>query len=124
MNLGRAFRDGNGVEANQIVAMRLFRQVCSRTPVPGSDEDAANIARACSLAGTALLFGNGVQRNIREGLTLLEKGCAAAGTFGCYNLGTITTTGPAWRRTRIARSHTTSARATTATRRRAGDLRR
>jgi TPR repeat protein len=89
VNLGRAFRDGNGVEANQVVATRLFRQVCSRTPVPGSSEDEANIARACSLAGTASLFGNGVQRDIREALALLEKGCAAGDTFGCYNLGTI-----------------------------------
>jgi TPR repeat protein len=89
VNLGRLFRDGKGVEANQTVAMRLFRQVCSRTSIRGSQEDAANIARACSLSGTALLFGNGVQPNVAEGLTLLEKGCGENDTFGCYNLGTV-----------------------------------
>ncbi|MGZ4777864.1 MAG: PDZ domain-containing protein [Thermoanaerobaculia bacterium] len=89
VNLGRSFRDGNGVEKNQAVATRLFRQVCSRTPVRGSSEDGATIARACSLAGTALLFGDGVQPNVAEALTLLEKGCGENDTFGCYNLGTV-----------------------------------
>lgn len=89
VNLGRAYRDGTGVEQDQFLATRLFRQVCDRAPIAGSKEDASHIARACSLAGTASLFGEGAGRDIQQALTLLEKGCAAGDTFGCYNLGTI-----------------------------------
>ena len=87
VNLGRMFRDGEGVEANQTVATRLFRDVCGRTPL--SDEDAGNIARACSLAGTAYLSGAGVPKDVLHAIQLLEKGCAASDTFGCFNLGTV-----------------------------------
>ena len=89
VNLGRAYQDGTGVEKDQFLATRLFRQVCDRAPVAGSKEDASHISRACSLAGTASLFGEGAGRDIQQALTLLEKGCAAGDTFGCYNLGTI-----------------------------------
>ena len=89
VNLGRAYRDGTGVEKDRFLATRLFRQVCERAPIAGSKEDASHIARACSLAGTASLFGEGAGRDIQQALTLLEKGCAAGDTFGCYNLGTI-----------------------------------
>jgi TPR repeat protein len=87
VNLGRMFRDGEGVEQNQTVAARLFRDVCARSPL--SDEDAKNIARSCSLAGTAYLEGMGVPKDIKLALPLLEKGCAANDTFGCFNLGTV-----------------------------------
>lgn len=89
VNLGRLYRDGVGVKKDGAAATRLFRDVCGRKPREGDDEDAGNIARSCSLAGTAFLFGEGVPRNIPQALTLLEKGCAAADTFGCYNLGVI-----------------------------------
>jgi TPR repeat protein len=87
VNLGRMFRDGDGVEEHQTVATRLFRNVCSRSPL--SDEDAANIARACSLAGTAYLSGAGVPKDVLQALPLLEKSCAASDTLGCFNLGIV-----------------------------------
>jgi len=89
VNLGRLYRDGLGVKEDKAAAFRLFRDVCNRRPREGDAEDAGHIARACSLAGTALLFGEGVTKSIPSALSLLEKGCAAADTFGCYNLGTV-----------------------------------
>lgn len=93
VNLGRAFHAGRGTERNFAVSTRLFRDVCSRSPVPGSDEDAATIMRACSLAGTALVLGEGTTTDAKHGLSLLERGCAANDTFGCYNLGAFYETG-------------------------------
>ena len=93
VNLAKAFRAGRGTEKNDVVATRLFRDVCRRTGVPGSTEDAATIARACSLAGTALVLGQGVVSSPEEGLRLLEKGCSVDDTFGCYNLGAFYETG-------------------------------
>ena len=89
VNLGRLYRDGIGVKQDQQHAVRIFREVCDRGATPGDREDALNVARACSLAGTALLFGNGVARDIPPALALLEKGCLAGDTFGCFNLGVI-----------------------------------
>jgi len=93
VNLAKAFRAGRGTEKNDVVATRLFRDVCRRTPVPGSSEDAGTIARACSLAGTALVLGQGILASPDEGLRLLEKGCSVDDTFGCYNLGAFYETG-------------------------------
>ena len=89
VNLGRAFHAGRGTEKNFVISTKLFRDVCRRTPVAGSDEDAATITRACALAGTALVFGEGVPLNMKEGLLLLEQACSADDTFGCFNLGAI-----------------------------------
>lgn len=87
INVGRMYRDGSGVPADLPRATRIFRDLCQRRPRDGDEQDASNIARACSLAGTAFLLGNGVPRDIPLALTLLEKGCTAGDTFGCYNLG-------------------------------------
>ncbi len=87
VNAARMLREGSGVEADQFEATRIVRQVCDRTPV--NDEDGREIAHACSLAGTAFLVGEGAEKNLQLALPLLEKGCAANDTFGCYNLGTI-----------------------------------
>ena len=35
------------------------------------------------------LFGKNIERNVPPALALLEKGCNAADTFGCFNLGAI-----------------------------------
>ena len=82
-NLARMFAARNDHKAST----PIFREVCGRTPL--NDEDGRAIARACSLAGTAALFGQGIQRNIAEAVTLMEKGCTANDSFGCYNLGTM-----------------------------------
>ena len=87
VNLARMTRDGVGTKEDAFEATRLFRQVCDRAPI--NDEDAGEIARACSLAGTASLIGKGAPKDVERALTLLEKGCDAGDTFGCYNLGTI-----------------------------------
>ena len=90
VNIGRAYRDGRGVTKDQSRATRIFLDVCDRQPAPHDADEAQSIARACSLAGTAYLLGDGVGPDIKKALTLLEKGCAADDTsFGCYNLGTI-----------------------------------
>lgn len=49
VNLGRMLRYGVGVHADEREAMRIFREVCSRTAI--NEEDAREIADACSLAG-------------------------------------------------------------------------
>lgn len=89
VNLGRFYRDGIGVKEDHVEAARLFRMVCERRPA--DDEDAANIARACSLAGTEMVFGRGKRalRDLQRGRELLEKGCAANDAFGCFNLGVL-----------------------------------
>ncbi|HKO58027.1 MAG TPA: hypothetical protein VJ276_19320 [Thermoanaerobaculia bacterium] len=87
LNLGRLYRDGTGVPVDQRRAFRIFRELCGRTPRPGDEQDAANLARACSLAGTASLTAEGTTRDIPQALALLEKGCIAGDNFGCYNLG-------------------------------------
>ncbi len=87
INLGRFYRDGTGVAVDQRHALSLFRDVCDRSPL--NDEDAQNIARACSLAGTVLYLGKGLSRDMPAALALLEKGCDAADPFGCFNLGSI-----------------------------------
>ncbi len=89
VNLGRVYRDGLGIKQDQRLATRIFLDVCDRHPAPDDVEDAEAIARACSLAGTAYLLGNGVAADIKQTLRLLERGCAADDTFGCFNLGTI-----------------------------------
>lgn len=89
VNLGRAYRDGKGIAVDAYKALGLFRGVCERKVAPVDDQDAGNIARACSLAGTELLFGEGVVRDVPAALAFLEKGCAAKDTFACYNLGTL-----------------------------------
>ena len=89
MNVGRLYLAGNGVPKDEVKAIRLFRGVC-QSPQPEDDSEAAsNIARACSLAGTAMIFGDGVVKTVLQGLIFLEKGCAAGDTFGCYNLGVV-----------------------------------
>ena len=87
VNLGRMLRDGVGAKADSFESTRIFRQVCDRSPL--NDEDAGEIARACSLAGTASLTGKGAAKDIQQALALLEKGCAAGDNFGCYNLATL-----------------------------------
>jgi len=89
VNLGRAYRDGLGVQVDPYKAIGLFRGVCERKVPPVDDQDAGHMARACSLAGTAMLFGEGVVRDVPAALAFLERGCAVNDTFGCYNLGTI-----------------------------------
>lgn len=93
VNLGRFYRDGIGVKKDQRRSLSLFRLVCGRRPIPGDEEDAGTIARACSLSGTALLFAEGIPRDVPQALKLLERGCGADDTFGCYNLGAIYETG-------------------------------
>jgi TPR repeat protein len=83
VNLGRMLADRKAYRDST----PIFRQVCDRTPL--NDEDAHVISRACSLAGTASMFGNGTPMNIAEAVKLLEKGCAADDSFGCFNLATI-----------------------------------
>ena len=87
MNLCRSYRDGFGVEQDFFRATELFRDVCERKPEDADDSE--TIARACSLTGTAYLSGRGAPKDIQRALTLLEKGCDAGDTFGCYNLGTV-----------------------------------
>lgn len=82
LNLARMIRDGVGTKKNADEANRIFAEVCDRKPA--SSDEARDIARACSLAGTALLT-----KHIPQALTLLEKGCAANDSFGCFNLGAI-----------------------------------
>ena len=89
VNLGRLYRDGIGVKADPERAISLFREVCDRPSRLGDAEDAANIARACSSAGTTWLYGEGVARDIPRSLGLLEKGCRAGDTLGCFNLGVL-----------------------------------
>ncbi len=89
LNLGRMIRDGIGVSADHPRALRIFRDVCGRTPLSGDDEDAGNIVRACSLAGTESIFGKGLIHDVPDGLALLEKGCAGGDAFGCFNLGVV-----------------------------------
>lgn len=89
VNLGRAYRDGSGVKADPYKAIGLFRGVCNRQVAPVDDQDAVNIARACSLVGAAILFEEGVVRDVPAAVIFLEKGCAANDTFGCYNLGAL-----------------------------------
>jgi TPR repeat protein len=79
VNLGRLYRDGIGVTQDERRAITLFREVCDR-----GDE-----ARACSLAGTTLLFGKNVEHNVAQSLALLEKGCNGGDAFGCFNLGAV-----------------------------------
>jgi TPR repeat protein len=81
VNLGRVYRDGIGVKQDARRAIALFRDVCER--------GGAESAHACSLAGTTMLFGKNVERNLARSLALLEKGCNAGDTFGCFNLGAI-----------------------------------
>jgi hypothetical protein len=85
LNVGRMLREGGGVDRNDVEATRLFRAVCDRSPL--DDEDAKDVAHGCSLAGTAYLLGQGVAKDRPRAIALLEKGCAAADTFGCFNLG-------------------------------------
>jgi TPR repeat protein len=85
LNLGRLYRDGVGVKQDDERAMSLFQFVCDY------GTDAA--ARACSLAGTTLLFSKNLQHDVGGALALLEKGCNAGDTFGCFNLGAIYETG-------------------------------
>jgi TPR repeat protein len=87
LNLGRLYRDGTGVPVDLPRAFRIFRELCARTPRPADEQDATNLARACSLAGTASLLAEGTPRNIPDAITLMEKGCNAGDNFGCYNLG-------------------------------------
>ena len=87
VNVGRLDRDGIGVKADHPRALQIFRDVCGRTPRAGDAEDAGNIARACSLAGTDLIWGKELTHDIPEGLALLEKGCTRNDSFGCFNLG-------------------------------------
>src|SRR5439155_27051031 len=87
VNLGRMLSDGVGVKADPFEATRIFRQVCDRSPL--NDEDAGEIARACSLAGTASLIGKGAAKDIQAAMALLEKGCSAGDSFGCFNLATV-----------------------------------
>jgi TPR repeat protein len=85
VNLGRSYRDGIGVKEDQVEATRLFRSICEKGS-PDAD-DAEDIARACSNAGTRMVSGKGTSPDIAGGLRLLEKGCAAQDTLGCFNLG-------------------------------------
>ena len=87
VNLGRAYRDGIGTPVDAVRAMGLFRDVCERTPV--NEQDGQTIHRSCSLAGTIILFGKVPVRDVSRALSLLEKGCAAGDTFGCFNLGVL-----------------------------------
>ena len=87
VNLGRLYRDGIGVKADPERAIGIFREVCDRSPI--GTEDAEHIARACSSAGTTWIFTEGIAHDIPRALGLLEKGCAAGDTFGCFNLGVL-----------------------------------
>jgi uncharacterized protein len=87
INLGRMHRDAMGMKADPREALRLFRLACDRTP--RYDEEAEHVARACSLAGTILALGEAPLRDEAAGLKLLDKGCSANDTFGCYNLGVL-----------------------------------
>jgi TPR repeat protein len=87
VNLGRFYRDGTGVDVDARRALQLFRDVCERKPVDA--EDAGNIARSCSVAGTVMLYGKDVPRDTPRALALLERGCASNDTFGCYNLAVL-----------------------------------
>jgi TPR repeat protein len=86
INLGRMYRDGTGIPQDLARANRIFRELCDRRPRENDEQDASNLSRACSLAGTASLLGHGTPRDIPLALNLLEKGCAAGDTFGCFNL--------------------------------------
>ena len=89
VNLGRLYRDGIGVKADEREAIKLFREVCEAGATSDDSEDAGNVARACSLAGTAWLFAKVVARDVPQALALLEKGCSGGDSFGCFNLGTL-----------------------------------
>jgi hypothetical protein len=93
VNLGRVYRDGVGVKVDALEAIRLFRDACGQTPI--GDEDAGNIARSCSLAGTTMLFGKDIVPDLPPALALLEKGCNAGDAWGCFNLGALYETGDA-----------------------------
>jgi TPR repeat protein len=82
VNLARMIRDGVGTKQDVEEANRIFGDVCERSPI--NAEDRREIARACSLAGTALLT-----QHIPRALALLDKGCSAGDSFGCFNLGSV-----------------------------------
>jgi uncharacterized protein len=85
-NVGRLYRDGIGVKPDAQRAVAIFRDVCER----GDPNDAENAARACTDAGTTWIFGKGVvPRDVPTALALLEKGCNAGDSMGCFNLGTV-----------------------------------
>ena len=87
VNVARLLRDGTIVQRDDREALRILRDVCDRTPK--STEDGEAISRACSLAGTTILFGKDMVRDVEAALALLEKGCDAGDPFGCFNLATI-----------------------------------
>jgi TPR repeat protein len=90
VNVARLYRDGIGVKADPELAIVLFRKVCDRGPNRGDAEDAENVARSCSAAGTTALFGEGVVvRDIPRSVGFLEKGCDGGDPFGCFNLGVL-----------------------------------
>ena len=84
VNLGRMLREGGGAPKNDAEATRLFRAVCDRTPI--DDDDRTVVARACSLAGTAFLLGQGIEKDRTKAFALLEKGCGAYDAFACFNM--------------------------------------
>jgi hypothetical protein len=87
INLGRVYNAGRGVPKDEREALRLFKDVCGRAPK--DDEDREHITRSCALAGTLLVFGDQIAHEPKEGIDLLDRACAAADSFACYNLGVV-----------------------------------
>ena len=89
VNVGRAHRDGIGVDKDEAKAAAVFNEACER---PIDDEDphsAENRARACSLQGALYLAGEGIAKNLERGRELTELGCDRGDSFGCFNAATI-----------------------------------
>lgn len=93
MNVGRAYRDGIGVEKNEPRAASIFREACDRKLNPDDIHAAENGSRACSLLGGLYLAGDGVEQDLTQGRELSELGCERGDAFGCFNAATVYSSG-------------------------------
>lgn len=89
LNLARAYRDGVGVEKSEARAASIFREACDRKPNPDDIHSDENGARACSLLGGLYLAGDGIEKDLAQGLDLSELGCERGDSFGCFNAAAV-----------------------------------
>ena len=89
VNVGRAYRDGIGVEKDEERAAAIFRDACYRKPNRDDVHSDENGGRACSLLGGLYLSGGGIEKDLTQGRELSELGCQRGDGFGCFNAAVV-----------------------------------
>ena len=77
-NLGRIYRDGNGVSKDDARALTLFQKGCD-----------GGVMKSCSDLGVLYDLGTGVTQDYTRARTLYESACDEGVSEACINLGVL-----------------------------------